>query len=73
MRPVWQAFFGTSVTLLGVLALAMPFVEPGTATFAVTLLSAAMLGVVGLGSAAFLHYDWDPFEELFDGTTGGHQ
>lgn len=65
MTGVWRAFFVSSVVLLALLALSAPYIEPGTPSFVVALLSLAMLGVMLVGSAAFIYFDWDPFEELF--------
>jgi hypothetical protein len=46
------------------LALAVPSIEPGTGTFVVSVVSAAMLVVMLVGSAVFIYVDWDPFDEL---------
>ncbi|ELZ65195.1 hypothetical protein C457_16877 [Haloferax prahovense DSM 18310] len=64
MTAVWRVFFVSSVVLLAFLALSFPYVEPGTATFVVTLLSLGMLGVTVVGSSALIYFDWDPFEEI---------
>jgi hypothetical protein len=64
VTAVWRAFFASSAVLLSLLALSVPYIEPGTGTFAVSVLSAGMLGVMFLGSAAFIYFDWDPFEDL---------
>lgn len=64
MTAVWRAFFVASVVLLAFLVLSAPFIEPGTPTFVVSLLSFAMLGLMIVASAAFIYLDWDPFEEL---------
>lgn len=61
---VWRAFFVSSVVLLSLLALSVPYIEPGTSSFVVALLSLGMLGVMLVGSGAFIYFDWDPFEEL---------
>ena len=61
---VWRAFLVSSVVLLALLALSGPYVEPGTPSFVVALLSFGMLIVMLVGSAAFIYFDWDPFEEL---------
>jgi uncharacterized membrane protein YhhN len=54
-----------SLVLLALLALGFPYVERGTGTFVVAVLSAAMLGAILLASAAFVYLDWDPFDGLF--------
>jgi hypothetical protein len=64
MTAVWRAFFASSTVLLALLGLSVPYVEPGTRTFVVAVVSLAMLTMTLLGSAAFIYYDWDPFEEL---------
>jgi uncharacterized membrane protein len=61
---VLRGFFLTSAVMLALLALAAPTIEVGSGTFVIAVISAAMLGVVFLGSAACLYADWDPFEEL---------
>jgi len=65
VTTVLRGFFVTSAVMLALLSLSIPAVEPGTGTFVVTVLSAAMLGATFLGSAACIYADWDPFEELF--------
>lgn len=64
MTAVWRAFFVASVVLLAFLVLSVPFIEPGTPTFVVSLLSLGMLGLMIIGSAAFIYLDWDPLEQL---------
>ena len=64
MTAVWRAFFVSSIVLLAFLGLSVPFIEPGTATFVVALLSFGMLSVMLIGSSVFIYFDWDPFEEL---------
>lgn len=64
MTAVWRAFFACSVVLLVLLGLSVPYIEPGTATFVVAILSLGMLGVMFVGSSLFIYFDWDPFEEL---------
>lgn len=64
MTTVLRGFFVSSAVMLALLALSVPTIEPGTGTFVIAVLSAAMLAVTFLGSAACLYADWDPFEEL---------
>lgn len=64
MTAIIRAFFVTSVVLLTLLALSVPFIEAGTASFTVALLSALMLGTILVVSAVCIYLDWDPFEEL---------
>jgi len=52
--------------LLSLLALSAPYVDPGTPTFVISLLSLGMLTVTLVGSAAFIYLGWDPFEEVLD-------
>lgn len=65
MIGISRALFASSAVLLTLLALSVPYIEPGTSTFVISLLSAGMLTVMFVGSAAFIYFDWDPFEELF--------
>lgn len=65
MTTVWRSFIVASLVLLALLAFSLPYVEPGTGTFVVTVLSAAMLVTILLVSAAFVYLDWDPLEGLF--------
>ncbi|WP_135363807.1 hypothetical protein [Halosimplex halophilum] len=65
MTTVWRAFLTASAVLLGFLVLAVPFVERGTGTFVISVVSFAMLAVIFVASAAFIRLDWDPFEELW--------
>ena len=65
MIGISRALFASSAVLLTLLALSVPYIEPGTSTFVISLLSAGMLAVMFVGSAAFIYFDWDPFEEVF--------
>lgn len=64
MTVILRAFFAMSVMLLALLALSVPFIHLGTASFTVALLSAVMLGTVLAVSTVCISVDWDPFEEL---------
>lgn len=65
MTTIWRAFFTASAVLLGFLVLAVPFVERGSGAFVVSVVSFAMLAIIFCSSAAFIYYDWDPFEGLW--------
>lgn len=64
MTVILRGFLVASAVLLVLLGLSVPFIERGTGTFAIALVSFVMLAVMFLGSAAFVYADWDPFEEL---------
>lgn len=64
MTAVWRAFFGCSVVLLAFLVLSVPFLERGTGSYVIAVVGATMLLVILVGSATFIHLDWDPFEDL---------
>lgn len=64
MTSLWRAFLGSSAVLLVLLGLSVPFIEQGTGTYTVSILSFGMLSVMFLGSALFIYLDWDPLEEL---------
>ncbi|MFC4989161.1 MULTISPECIES: hypothetical protein [Saliphagus] len=64
MTAVWRVFFGCSVVLLAFLALSVPFVERGTGSYVIAVVSTAMLLVILVSSATFIYLDWDPFEDL---------
>lgn len=66
MSVVLRGFLLASAVLLVLLGLSVPYVERGTGTFAITVVSFVMLAVMFLGSAAFIYADWDPFEEILD-------
>lgn len=55
---------GSSAVLLVLLGLSVPYIERGTGTHTVSILSFGMLAVMFLGSALFIYLDWDPLEEL---------
>ena len=67
MTDILRAFFVASVVLLAFLAVSVPWIEPGTSTFVISVLSAVMLLVMGVVSALLIYFDADPFEELVDG------
>lgn len=58
---VWWPFLGASGVMLAFLGLSMPFVRPGTGAYVMSVLSAAMLTIIFVGSAFLLYVDWDPF------------
>lgn len=66
MTLVLRGFLVSSAVMLALLGLAVPTISAGSGTFVVAVLSAVMLGVVFIGSAACIYADWDPFEELLD-------
>lgn len=65
MTAVWRVFFVWSVVLLVLLAISMPYIELGTGTYVVSMVSLTVLLVMLVGSAVFIYFDWDPFEELW--------
>ncbi|WP_459192148.1 hypothetical protein [Halosimplex sp. J119] len=65
MTNVWRAFFTASAVLIGFLILSIPFIEVGSPTFVVSVASFVMLAIIFLTSAAFIRYDWDPFEDVW--------
>ena len=65
MTTVWRAFFTASAVLLGFLVLAVPFIEPGTGTFVISVVSFVMLAVIFVASAVFIRTGWDPFDDLW--------
>ena len=66
MTDIRRAFFVASVVLLVFLSFSVPTIEPGTATFVITIITAGMLLVVLVGSAIMIYVDWDPFEKLIE-------
>ncbi|WP_254271610.1 hypothetical protein [Haloarcula marina] len=66
MTAVWRAIFASSLVLLALLALSVPYIEPGTSTFVISIVSLGMLVVMLVASAAFIYLDWNPFEELLE-------
>ncbi|WP_436927055.1 hypothetical protein [Halosimplex amylolyticum] len=64
MTNVWRAFFTMSAVLLGFLLLSVPFVEPGSSAFVISVASFVMLAIMFVASAAFIYFEWDPFEDL---------
>lgn len=66
MSLVLRGFLVSSAVMLALLGLAVPTIEAGSGTFVIAVLSAVMLGIVFLGSAACVYVDWDPFEELLE-------
>lgn len=66
MTAVWRAIFASSLVLLALLGLSVPYIKPGTGTFVISIVSLGMLVIMLVASAAFIHLDWDPFEELLN-------
>lgn len=61
-RSVWTILFAINVVLLVLLGLSVPYVEPGTPTYTITLLSFGVIGVSLVGLSVVLYLDWNPFE-----------
>lgn len=61
-RSVWTIMFTLEVVLLALLALSLPYVERGTPTYTITLLSFAVIGVTLVGLAVVIYFDWTPFD-----------
>ncbi|MFW5956536.1 MAG: hypothetical protein ACOCQY_03945 [Halorhabdus sp.] len=66
MTDVLRAFFVASVVLLAFLAVSVPWIEPGSSTFVISIISAIMLLVMLVGSALLIYLDVDPFEKLVE-------
>ncbi|SNZ17066.1 hypothetical protein SAMN06269185_2875 [Natronoarchaeum philippinense] len=61
-RNFWKGMLIACVLMLLLLAVSVPFLEPGSATFVVLQLAAIHL-VVAMGMiSALLYFEWDPFE-----------
>ena len=56
-RSVWTILFTLNVVLLVLLGLSFPFVERGTPTFVITLLSLAIIGISLLGLSLLIYFD----------------
>lgn len=60
-RPVLKVIFGVNVLFLGLLAFSYPYLEPGSGSYVVAVLTAGlclvMLALVGLIS----YFEWDVF------------
>lgn len=61
MRSLWSVLFAFGLVLLGLLALSLPYVEPGTPTYAITVASAVLLVVTLAGLLVVIRSGWDPF------------
>lgn len=61
MTTVWRVVFVTAGTMLALLALSVPFVDPDSGTAVIAVLSAAMLLVTMLGAGLLARAEWDPF------------
>ncbi|WP_135305473.1 hypothetical protein [Haloarcula amylovorans] len=68
MTTIWRAIFASSLVLLALLGLSVPYIEPGTGTFVISLMSLGMLVVMLVASAAFIYFNWDPFAKLLEST-----
>jgi len=61
MTTVWRVVFAAAAAMLALLALSVPFVEPGSGTAAVALLSGGLLVVTMVGAGLLAWAGWDPF------------
>ncbi len=61
MRSLWSVLFAFGVVLLGLLALSLPYVEPGTPTYSITVASGILLLVTLAGLLMVIRSGWDPF------------
>lgn len=60
-RNLWKGMILASVLMLLVLAVSVPFLKSGSATFVVLQLAAIHLVAAILILSSFLYFDWDPF------------
>ena len=60
-RKVWGVMLMIAVTLLIFQIVAFPYVEPGSATFVISVVTTVMLLITIFGTAFLIHVDWSPF------------
>jgi len=65
-RGFWKGLLIACVLMLAVLAVSAPFVERGSPTWGATLIAAVHLVVAILIIGAFLYFDWNPIQRLFE-------
>jgi membrane protein implicated in regulation of membrane protease activity len=58
----WTVTLGAGATLVVLLGFSLLFVDPGSATWVVLLLSVAFLLVPIVGSAVVIYVGWRPFQ-----------
>ena len=61
-RSVWTILLTLDLVLLGLLVISLPYVERGTPTYTITLLSFGIIAVTLAGLAVVIFLDWTPFE-----------
>ena len=61
MTSLWRALFAANLTLLALLVVSFPALEPGTASHTVALFSGGLILVSLVGLGALIRTDWNPF------------
>ena len=60
-RSVWTILLTLDLVLLCLLALSLPYVERGTPTYTITILSFGIIAITLVGLSVVLYLDWTPF------------
>ena len=61
-RSVWSLLLVLNLVLLVLLALSVPYVERGTPTYTITLLSFGVIAISLVGLSVVIYLDWTPFK-----------
>lgn len=62
-RSIWNILFTIDIVLLILLVVSLPYVERGTPTFVITMISLVLIVVSLVGLAVVIRIGWNPFEE----------
>ena len=60
-RKIWGIMLMIAVTLLILQSVAFVYVEPGSATYVISVLTMLMLLATIIGTGLLIYFDWSPF------------
>lgn len=63
-RPVLKVIFGVNVLFLALLAFSYPYLEPGSGSYVVAVLTAGLCLVMLAMVAAMNYFEWDVFDRI---------
>lgn len=61
MMSLWRVLFTANLVLLTLLMLAFPFLQPGSASYVISVVSLGMIALSLIGLGVLIRYEWNPF------------
>lgn len=61
MTSLWRALFTANIVLLVLLMLAFPFLQTGSASYVISVVSLGIVTLSLIGLGILIRYEWNPF------------